>query len=281
MSGKRIINLILAFIVIEIICLFLFGGVGPGSRNEPEKWFQAGPVVLMKHGMDLEPIGKVEKVHLVPVAENGTSFFDVDITTVKMMGLLDLVILFSAIGLARSLRKVPNKFQGFVEIIVEFLQSIIRETLGKHAARHIPTVITLFFFVWFSNLMGMIPLLKEPTSDLNVPLGLMLVMLFLVHYEAIRVKGIKHYVKEYFQPFFVMFPLNVIGEMAKGVSLSFRLFGNICGGAIIIMVVSFLVKYTVLPVGLNIFFGLFVGTIQAFVFTMLSTTYIAVAIAES
>jgi F-type H+-transporting ATPase subunit a len=280
MSGKRIVNLILAFIVLEIVVLFIFGGLGAGSKNEAEVWFRAGPAVFMKHGMELEQIGKVEKLHLIHVPGNQTSFWDINIVTVKMMLLLDVFMLIGAFAITRGLRKVPGKFQGFIEIVVEFLQSIIRETLGKHANRHIPTIVTLFFFVWLSNLMGVIPLLKEPTSDINVPLGLMMVMLFLVHFEAIRVKGLKHYVKEYFQPFFVMLPLNIIGEMAKGVSLSFRLFGNICGGAIIIMVVSYLVKYTILPVGLNIFFGLFVGTIQAFVFTILSTTYIAVAIAE-
>ena len=77
-----------------------------------------------------------------------------------------------------------------------------------------------------------------------------------------------------------MMPLNVVGEIAKGVSLSFRLFGNILGGSIIVIVISYLTKYTLLPAGLNLFFGLFVGTIQAFVFTMLGMTYIAVAIAD-
>ena len=84
----------------------------------------------------------------------------------------------------------------------------------------------------------------------------------------------------YTEPFFVMAPLNIITEIANVVSLSFRLFGNILGGAIIVMVISFLTRYVILPVGLNIFFGIFVGTIQAFVFTMLSMTYLAVAIAD-
>jgi F-type H+-transporting ATPase subunit a len=71
-----------------------------------------------------------------------------------------------------------------------------------------------------------------------------------------------------------------VGEIAKGISLAFRLFGNILGGAIIVMVISYLAKWIIVPVGLNMFFSLFVGTIQAFVFTMLSMTYIAVAIAD-
>ncbi|MCK5734428.1 MAG: F0F1 ATP synthase subunit A, partial [Candidatus Latescibacteria bacterium] len=96
--------------------------------------------------------------------------------------------------------------------------------------------------------------------------------------SAIRAKGLKKYVKGYAEPFVVLFPLNVVGEMAKGVSLAFRLFGNVLGGAIIIVVISSLVRYILLPVGLSLFFGIFVGTIQAFVFAMLSLTYIAVAV---
>ena len=77
---------------------------------------------------------------------------------------------------------------------------------------------------------------------------------------------------------FFMMPLNVIGELAKIVSISFRLFGNIMGGAIIILVVSHLTYSLVLPPFLNAFFGLFVGTIQAFVFTMLTVVYISVQV---
>ncbi len=75
-----------------------------------------------------------------------------------------------------------------------------------------------------------------------------------------------------------MAPLNIIGELAKVISISFRLFGNIMGGAIIIIVVSYLVYGILLPPLLNLFFGLFVGTVQAFVFTMLTLVYIAVQV---
>ncbi|MFZ5563439.1 MAG: F0F1 ATP synthase subunit A, partial [Thermodesulfobacteriota bacterium] len=79
-------------------------------------------------------------------------------------------------------------------------------------------------------------------------------------------------------PFFILLPLNLIGELAKVISISFRLFGNIMGGSIIILVVSSLVYSLVLPPFLNFFFGLFVGTIQAFVFTMLTVVYVSVQI---
>jgi len=100
----------------------------------------------------------------------------------------------------------------------------------------------------------------------------------IAHYSGIRVNGIKGYLKEYFSPMWFMFPLNVIGEIAQVVSISFRLYGNILGGAIIIVVVSQLFKSIVVPPFLVAFFGMLVGTIQAFVFTMLTLVYISLKV---
>ena len=100
----------------------------------------------------------------------------------------------------------------------------------------------------------------------------------IAHYAGIKTKGFKQYLKEYCEPIFFMAPLNVIGELAKVVSISFRLYGNIMGGAIIILVVSHLVYSLVFPPFLVLFFGLFVGSIQAFVFTMLTLVYISLQV---
>jgi F-type H+-transporting ATPase subunit a len=133
-------------------------------------------------------------------------------------------------------------------------------------------------FVVVSNWLGIIPHLHEPTKDLNTPLGLGLMGFFIAHYAGIRTKGFKEYAKAYIDPMFFMLPLNLIGEIAKVVSISFRLFGNIMGGSIIILVVSYLSFSLVLPPFLLAFFGLFVGTVQAFVFTMLTLVYISVQV---
>lgn len=280
MSGKQILNLILTILILEVLVIVLFGACGKSAGQEGESWFSVGPLTFEKHGMRLESIGKVETYNLEQVPEGKTTFWALDIMTTKMILVVDALLLILAFLVRFGMRAVPGKVQSLVEIIVDFFRGIVIETLGEHGERHVPTLLTLFLFIWISNIIGIIPYMGEPTKDINVPLGHMLIMLTIVHFEAVRIKGIKKYVHEYFQPFFIMMPLNVIGELAKGVSLSFRLFGNIAGGAIIIVVVSYLIKYTVIPVGLNMFFGLFVGTIQAFVFTMLAMTYIAVAIAE-
>ena len=130
-----------------------------------------------------------------------------------------------------------------------------------------------------------LPAFEEPTSDYNVPLALALLFVVAIGHGAhIRKHGIGGYIKSYFDPGgvmgLIMFPLNVVGKIAEVVSISFRLFGNIFGGVVILVVVSGLLHHIVLPVGLMAFFGVFVGTVQAFVFTMLALTYISLGVAE-
>ena len=169
--------------------------------------------------------------------------------------------------------------QIFGELLVKQLYTLTEDALDKrYAKKYAPMVCALFMFLLLSNWLGIIPHLEEPTKDLNTPLSLGIMGFVIAHYAGIKSKGFKAYAKEYFEPIFFMMPLNVIGELAKIVSISFRLFGNIMGGSIIILVVSHLTYSIALPPLLNAFFGLFVGTIQAFVFTMLVLVYISVQV---
>ncbi|MHC4886849.1 MAG: F0F1 ATP synthase subunit A, partial [Planctomycetota bacterium] len=135
------------------------------------------------------------------------------------------------------------------------------------------------------NGLLVLPAFEEPTSDYSVPLGMaILFVLFIGHGSSIRKNGILGYLKGYFDPGgvmgVIMFPLNLIGKIAEIVSISFRLFGNIFGGVVIIIVVGWLLHSMPLMVGLLAFFSIFVGTVQAFVFTMLALTYISLGIAD-
>jgi F0F1-type ATP synthase membrane subunit a len=130
-----------------------------------------------------------------------------------------------------------------------------------------------------------IPKFEEPTTDLTLPATLAIIFVVVLgHGSGIRFHGIGCYLKEYFSPGGIigigMFPLNVVGKIAELISLSFRIFGNIFGGAIIMSVVSGLLYYFVVPIGMYGYFSVFAGTIQAFVFTMLATTYISMEAAE-
>jgi F-type H+-transporting ATPase subunit a len=184
-------------------------------------------------------------------------------------------------GLAASPGKdyIPRPFQVLGELFVDAFYQLTEDALDKRMAKtYAPLICALFMFLLLSNWLGIIPHLEEPTKDLNTPLSLGLMGFVIAHYAGIKSKGFAAYAKEYFQPIFFMMPLNVIGELAKIISISFRLFGNIMGGSIIILVVSYLTWSLVLPPLLNAFFGLFVGTIQAFVFTMLTVVYISVQV---
>ncbi len=171
---------------------------------------------------------------------------------------------------------LPGPYQTLAEVLVAAFENLVNDALDGENRKYFPLVITVFLFIWLSNLVGIVPFLSEPTKDLNTPLAYGVVGFIIAHYAGIKNKGFKTYAKEYAQPMFFMAPLNIIGELSKVVSISFRLYGNIMGGAIIILVVSNLVWNLVLPPFLMAFFGLFVGTIQAFVFTMLTLVYISV-----
>ena len=188
------------------------------------------------------------------------------------------LILFGLLA-TRRIGFVPNPFQIVGELLVNTFYGLTKEALNEQMAKkYFPLICSLFMFVLLANWLGIIPKFSEPTKDLNTPLGLGIMGFLIAHHSGIKTKGFKAYVKEYFEPIFFMAPLNVIGEVAKVVSISFRLFGNIMGGAIIILVVSHLIYSVALPPVLICFFSLFIGTIQAFVFTMLTLVYISVQV---
>jgi len=202
-----------------------------------------------------------------------------NIEPILMSWIVFALLLLFGVFAARKRDFVPRRFQIIGEMIVGQFYQLTEDAMDrKQADKYGPMICALFLFLTLSNWLGIIPYLEEPTKDLNTPLSLGLMGFVLAHYAGIRSKGFREYAREYFQPMFIMMPLNVIGELAKIVSISFRLFGNIMGGSIIILVVSHLTFSLALPPFLNAFFGLFVGTIQAFVFTMLTIVYISVQI---
>ncbi len=174
---------------------------------------------------------------------------------------------------------LPGPIQVVGELFINFLYDLTEDALGKELSKkYAPLICALFMFLLLCNWLGIIPHLEEPTKDLNTPLSFGLMGFVIAHHAGIKAKGLKRYLLDYCEPMFIMAPLNIIGELAKVISISFRLFGNIMGGAIIILVVSHLTFSIITPPFLNAFFGAFVGTIQAFVFTMLTVVYIAVQV---
>ena len=230
------------------------------------------------------PREKLEHVFGYKIPFNG-----VNIRTMQMTWLVMAVLVTLAVVVNRSMKKYPGRLQAMMELFVAFCDDLTKSTLGPELGRFfMPYFGTMFLFVLCSNYLGIIPLpfMEEPTRDLNTTLGLGTFAFIVSHSTAIKVKGLKNYIMGYFEPVIevkgmkipnvAFFPLNVVGELAKVVSHSFRLFGNITGGGVIFVVISNLIYHVGLPIGMNMFFGLFSGAVQAFVFSMLAVVYIGV-----
>ena len=223
----------------------------------------------------MEELGKIHQL-IVPFLGHNMTF---NLEVILMTWIVIISLLVFGFLSTRNKRVIPGPIQVIGELFVSQLYGLTEDALEKKLAKtYAPLICALFMFLLLSDWIGIFPYLEEPTKDLNTPLSLGILGFFIAHFAGIKKKGLKAYLKSYFEPIFFMMPLNLIGELAKVVSISFRLFGNIMGGSIIILVVSYLTYSVILPPFLNAFFGLFVGTIQAFVFTMLTTVYISLQV---
>ena len=223
-------------------------------------------------------MGELGRIHQLIIPFLGHDI-TINLEVVLMTWIAFAILVAVGILSTRKMGIFPRSRQMFGELFVNQFYDLTEDALDKEMAKKYgPLICALFMFLVLANWMGIIPHLEEPTKDLNTPLSLGLMGFAIAHYAGIKSKGFKAYAREYMEPMFFMMPLNVIGELAKIVSISFRLFGNVMGGSIIILVVSHLTYSIVLPPLLNAFFGLFVGTIQAFVFTMLTVVYISVQV---
>lgn len=220
-------------------------------------------------------LGKVYQL-IIPLGGYNMTF---NLDAIVMTWLVITVLIILGFFASRKKSLLPEPVQVLGELFVAQIYSLTEDAMDKKGAeKYGPLICALFMFLLLSNWIGMFPHLHEPTKDLNTPLSLGIMGFVIAHSAGIKSKGFKKYAGEYFEPIFLMMPLNVIGELAKIVSISFRLFGNIMGGSIIILVVSYLTFSVILPPFLNAFFVIFVGAIQAFVFTMLTLVYISVQI---
>ena len=190
--------------------------------------------------------------------------------------LTSVLVLLFAIVATRSLKVVPtSRWQVFIEMIVGALLEQAEGTMGAKGRKLLgPMFITLFLYLLFGNWLGLIPGgFISPTSDINCTLGLALMIILLVNVLGIMNKGIVGHFSHFFKPNIIFLPINIIEEIAKPVTLAARLFGNIFAGEILLWVLNMLVPYLVPTLWLG--FSIFVGVIQAFVFTIMSMSYLA------
>ncbi len=180
----------------------------------------------------------------------------------------------------------PKGAQNVLEAIFEFIKGLVDQNMDpKKGASILYLVVTYMVFILFSNLIGLVPTLGSPTADYNTTLGLALCTFVMIFVMGLRYKGLGYF-KHYLKPFFFFLPINIIEDLAKPVTLTFRLYGNIYAGEVLIAVLlgllggwthvfgGFLASLAWLA------FSIFVGFIQAFIFTMLSIAYFSQAVSE-
>jgi F-type H+-transporting ATPase subunit a len=200
-----------------------------------------------------------------------------------------LLIALGLIGFALWVRgklsvENPTRVQHLLEVVLEALQGLMKEVIGKENRRFVPLICTLAIYILLGNILGLIPGFLSPTSNLNVTASCAICVFLYYNYHGIRKHGFLRYLKHFAGPVWwlawLLFPVEIISHMARPFSLSMRLFGNIFAEELII---GSLNKYifpflTSVPV---MFLALFASTIQAFIFVLLTMVYISGAVEEA
>jgi F-type H+-transporting ATPase subunit a len=205
-------------------------------------------------------------------------------------------LVFLALGFAMRRRVtdgVPGKLQLIYEIIVvDIVGNLAESAIGPKYRRFVPVGVTLFLFILISNWLSLLPtalhpggsfeLLPPPTSDVNLPLAMALMVIVWVHVESFRARGIGGYFRHYRQPYVALTPINVIEEITKPITMTFRLFGNMFSGGLMVLVMTTLLPIYVVPVGEIVWkpFDLFIGAIQAYIFMLLTILYFGMAMSH-
>ena len=178
----------------------------------------------------------------------------------------------------KHFRDIPAGFQNAVEMAVEYFDKFVKAAVGEKFMYLGNWFFMVFAFILVSSLAGLLGL-RPPTSDFATTFALALVTFGMIQVLGIAYRRGK-YLKSFFEPYFIFFPLNVIGELARPVSLSFRLFGNVLAGTIMMSLLYGLLPVFlrfVWPAALHAFFDLFAGVLQTYIFCILSLTFIAAA----
>jgi F-type H+-transporting ATPase subunit a len=203
------------------------------------------------------------------------TIFGVDITeSVVNTWIVMAVLVILALVFSRNLKLYPDKRQNIVEIIVDGLTGLVTSTMGAKNRNFTPFIGTVFLLIAFSNILGIFGL-RSPTADFSVTLAYGIVTFFCIHFFALKAKGWS-YIKGFGQPFIFLLPINIIGEVAKPFSLGMRLYGNLLGGSVIMAMISGAIALFV-PAVASIYFDLFSGFLQSFIFIMLTMVFITIA----
>jgi len=222
-----------------------------------------------------------------------------NLSNVLMITIASLIVFLIAFAATRKLAMKPTGMQNFIEWVVDFVKNIIGSTMDwQTGGRFLTLGITLLMYVFVSNMLGLPFAIvvghdlwwKSPTADPAITLTLAILVVALTHYYGIKMKGVSEYGKDFLKPMPFMFPLKIIEEFANTLTLGLRLYGNIFAGEILLGLLVTLGTsgyaegfgsgilgsiIAALPMLAWQGFSIFVGAIQAFIFTMLTMVYMA------
>ena|SRR5699024_208770 len=237
---------------------------------------------------------KVKKMdHEAPIVENafGIPWLDFNLSNVTMVLVTSVIVLVLSILGTRKLQMKPTGVQNFMEWVVDFVKNIINDAMDwKTGKMFLPLGLTLITFIFVSNLLGLMTIVefngnlwwKSPTADPGVTLTLALMVILLTHYYGMKLRGPKAYFKSYVEPFPALLPINIVEEFANTLTLGLRLFGNIYAGEVLLGLILTLTTsigvfgvFGFIPMIVWQGFSVFIGGIQAFIFTVLTMVYMS------
>ena len=197
------------------------------------------------------------------------------VTTIIIMVFILILALIARHFVLKGDPDNPSGIQNAVEMLIEFLDGMVDNSIGKHGRKYANYILTLMIFIFFSNISGLFGL-RPPTADYAVTLGLALITFVLIQYANIKYNKVGAFTG-LFKPLPILFPINLIGEFATPLSMSLRLFGNMLAGTIMLGLYYGLLPWIAklgIPVALHGYLDLFSGVIQTYVFCMLTMVFI-------
>ncbi len=192
-------------------------------------------------------------------------------TVVTTWGLMAVLTVASWL-VTRNFRVDARGSQAIVETIVAGIEEQIATLLNRDAAPFLPLLGTLFIFLVVANLSGIVPGVKAPTASIETAAALAAIIFLSVHFYGVRIQGLLAYLKGYLRPNPVMLPFNILAELTRSFSLAMRLFGNIMSEEMVVAIVLALAGLLV-PIPFMAF-GILVGLVQAYIFSVLSAVFI-------
>ena len=185
-----------------------------------------------------------------------------------------ILIIFGVLA-SRGTSLIPGKWQNFMELLVKGMEDFVVDVAGEEGRRFFPILATVFLYILVCNLFGLIPGFFPPTATVNTTASCALVIVIMTHVIGVMYHGPK-YIKHFLGPIWwmapIIFPIELIGHAARILSLSIRLFGNIAGHELVVMILFGLAGMFFAPVPIMVL-GIFVSVVQAFVFFLLSIMY--------